>query len=80
MKQTISGLKHFYNETGVQPYLYLTDTINGSHFPTEQDLEAFATDLYDELFLMKHILLIVFLNMKVSTKAGTSSEHRQKVY
>ena len=56
----ISGLKHFYEKTGVQPYLYLTDTINGSHFPTEQDLEAFATDLYDELFTDEAHLLIVF--------------------
>ena len=57
----LSGLKYFYKETGVQPYLYLTDTINGSHFPTDNDLESFAADLYDELFTDEaHLLLVIF--------------------
>jgi hypothetical protein len=56
----ISGLKHFYKETGVQPYLYLTDTINGSHSPTESELESFANSLYDELFTDEAHLLLVF--------------------
>lgn len=56
----INGLKHFYKETGVQPYLYLTDTINGSHFPTDLELESFAANLYDELFTDEAHLLLVF--------------------
>lgn len=56
----VSGLKHFYKETGVQPYLYLTDTINGSHSPTESELESFANSLYDELFTDEAHLLLVF--------------------
>ena len=56
----LSGLKHFYKETGVQPYLYLTDTINGSHSPTESELESFADGLYDELFTDEAHLLVVF--------------------
>ena len=57
----IKGLKYFYKETGVQPYLYLTDTINGSHFPTDAELEAFAGSLYDELFTDEAHLLLVLL-------------------
>lgn len=56
----ISGLRHFYKETGVQPYLYLTDTINGSHYPTDFDLENFANEMYDELFTDEAHLLLVF--------------------
>ena len=56
----ISGFKHFYKETGVQPYLYLTDTVNGSHFPTESELESYANSLYDELFTDEAHLLLVF--------------------
>lgn len=54
------GLKHFYNETGVQPYLYLTETVYGSHSPTEFDLESYANELYDELFTDEAHLLVVF--------------------
>ena len=28
------GMKDFYQETGVQPYLYITDTVNGTTSPT----------------------------------------------
>lgn len=56
----INGLKHFYKETGVQPFLYLTDTVDGSHFPTEFELESFANNLYDELFTDEAHLLLVF--------------------
>lgn len=56
----ISGLRYFYKETGVQPYLYLTDTVNGSHFPTDYELETFANNLYDQLFTDEAHLLLVF--------------------
>lgn len=56
-----AGMKNFYQETGVQPYLYLTDTIDGSHSPTDAQVEAFANKLYDELFTDEaHLLLIFF--------------------
>ena len=56
----VDGLKHFYKETGVQPYLYLTDNINGSYYPTQNDIESFASSLYDELFTDEAHLLLVF--------------------
>lgn len=55
-----SGLKHFYNKTGVQPYLYLTDNINGSRNPSQSEMDSFANDLYDELFTDEAHLLLVF--------------------
>jgi len=55
-----SGMKHFYDKTGVQPYLYLTDTVNGSHSPTQDELAAYANSLYDKLFTDEAHILVVF--------------------
>lgn len=55
------GLRHFYNETGVQPYVYITDNIDGSTNPTNDEIIAYADDLYDELFTDEaHALLLFF--------------------
>ncbi len=54
------GMKHFFSETGVQPYLYLTDSVNGSARPTDAEMESFAGALYDELFEDEGHLLVVF--------------------
>lgn len=57
----LAGMKNFYQKTGVQPYLYLTDTINGSHQPTNAMVEEFAYAVYDGLFTDEaHFLLIFF--------------------
>ena len=56
----VRGLKYFYEETGVQPYLYITDTVNGSHYPSESELDTYARDLYDQLFTDEAHLLLVF--------------------
>lgn len=54
------GLRHFYNETGVQPHVYITDNINGSTSPTSEELAEFSNNLYDELFTDEAHLLLVF--------------------
>jgi len=59
--QLLPGLKHFYQETGVQPYLFITGTINGSHSPTANELDEAARALYDKLFTDEaHLLLLFF--------------------
>lgn len=72
------GMKNFYKETGVQPYLYITDTIAGSHSPTEDQVQDFAFALYDQLFEDEaHFLLIFFEHAgKYSTwyVAGTQAK------
>lgn len=56
-----TGLKEFFNKTGVQPYLYLTDTVNGTTAPTEKDMDSYANQLYDRLFDDEgHILLLFY--------------------
>ena len=57
------GLKHFYNETNIQPFVYITDNIDGEANPTPDGIDAFANDLYDELFTDEaHLLLVHFEN------------------
>lgn len=55
-----NGMESFYRETGVQPYLYITDTVNGTRSPGEADFEAFASELYDELFTDEAHILVIF--------------------
>lgn len=55
-----AGLKQFYKRTGVSPYLYLTDTVDGSTNPTESQMEDFAGNLYDTLFQDEVHFLVVF--------------------
>jgi len=58
--QLTAGMKNFYQKTGVQPYLYITDNINGSHSPSDADAEAFCESLYHELFKDEAHVLVVF--------------------
>lgn len=58
--QMVDGLRYFYNETGVQPHVYITDNIDGEQNPSMDQLEAYANNLYDELFTDEAHLLLVF--------------------
>lgn len=55
-----SGMKHFFDETGIQPYLYITDTIYGTQNPTESAMEEFTNEQYDKLFTDEQHVLLVF--------------------
>jgi hypothetical protein len=59
-----AGMKNFFNRTGVQPYLYITDSIDGSLSPTEDQVEAFASKMYDDLFSDEAHLLMVFFDYR----------------
>ncbi len=56
------GMKYFYTETGVQPFLYITDDVVGKGvLPTIEELRQFANETYDKLFTDEaHLLLIFF--------------------
>lgn len=54
------GMKNFYAKTGVQPYLYITDNIDGNYAPTDADAEVFANQLYDQLFKDEAHFLLIF--------------------
>jgi hypothetical protein len=52
-----SGMRSFYNQTGVQPYLYILP--NGQSTSTSE-LSALAEELYDQLFTDEGHFLLVF--------------------
>ena len=56
----LNGMKDYYKQTGVQPYLYITDQVDGSRDPSSAQMEQFANELYDELFADEAHLLLVF--------------------
>lgn len=58
-----SGLKSFYQQTGVQPYVYITDNIDGDYAPSEDDLDTFAENLYETLFTDEGHLLFVYVDL-----------------
>lgn len=55
-----SGLKDFYNETGVQPYLVITDVINGDTTPTGDEVWEYADSIYDQMFDDEGHMVFVF--------------------
>lgn len=56
----LSGMKEFYTKTGVKPFLYIIEEVNGSKKPTYEALERFSLNLYDELFTDENYFLLVF--------------------
>ena len=58
----LEGMKYFYQETGVQAYLYLTGPSGGfDSRPSMEELDDLANGLYDELFTDEaHLLLIYY--------------------
>ncbi len=58
-----NGLSHFYEKTNIQPFVYITDNIEGDTNPAPEAIDAFANNLYDELFTDEaHLLLVHFEN------------------
>lgn len=58
--ELLKGMKNFYRATGVQPYLYITDHVNGAQISDVSELEAYARELYPQLFADEAHLLLVF--------------------
>lgn len=54
------GLKDFYNETGVQPYLVITDQVDGNYNPTGDDVWNYANQVYDQMFTDEGHMVFVF--------------------
>lgn len=55
-----SGLKDFYNETGVQPYLVIVSDIDGNTDPTGQEVWDYADRIYSEKFDDEGHMVFVF--------------------
>ncbi len=55
-----SGMKKFYKETGVQPYLFLTDTVNGTTRPSDQQMKEYCETIYTDLFSDDGHMVLLF--------------------
>ena len=56
-----NSLKDFYLKTGVQPYLYIADDLDGNANPNVNDVEKFLLAKYGELFTDEgHFLVLYF--------------------
>lgn len=61
--QLEEGLKYFYDKTNIQPFIYITDNINGDQNPSPDAIDNFSSELYDRLFTDEaHLLLLHFEN------------------
>lgn len=60
------GLRYFYEQTNIQPFVYITDNIDGDPNPSPDEIDAFANNLYDEFFTDEaHLLLVHFENWDI---------------
>lgn len=57
-----SGMKYFYDTTGVQPYLWITDNINGDRWPDDSVIDAELKAMYEEIFTDGQHFLLMYLD------------------
>jgi hypothetical protein len=55
-----SSLRYFYKKTGVQPYLWITQSINGSKDASLDDMSAALEELYNDTFTDEGHLVVLF--------------------
>lgn len=65
-KTLLKGLKTFYDKTGVQPYLWITDNINGKAKPNTSDFETALKSKYSELFKDEGHVIVCFMESSPS--------------
>lgn len=58
--QMTDGLSYFYQETGIQPHVYITDSVPDAVNVTMQEIEEYANQLYEDLFTDEAHLLLLF--------------------
>ena len=68
-KTLLKGLKTFYDKTGVQPYLWITDNINGKAKPNTSDFETALKSKYSELFKDEGHAIVCFMESSPSVYA-----------
>lgn len=68
-KTLLKGLKTFYDKTGVQPYLWITDNINGKAKPNTSDFETALKSKYSELFKDEGHIIVCFMESSPSVYA-----------
>ena len=64
--ELLTGLRHFYDETGIQPYLLICDSLDGYGYGPSQSDEAYIEALYDSLFEDEGHMIFVFMEFAAS--------------
>ena len=60
--EMIRGLRKFYEDTGVQPYVIITDQVNGKGADlTDGEAESYLQETYDSLFQDEGHLIFLFM-------------------
>jgi hypothetical protein len=59
-KITRDGMRYFYQKTGVQPYLWIAESLNGSRDASWDEIEAAMDELYQDKFADEGHLIILF--------------------
>ncbi len=54
------GMEQFYKATGVQPALVIAEDVNGDKDPSSSEVEAWATEKYDQLIGHERGVLLLF--------------------
>jgi hypothetical protein len=55
-----NSLRYFYKKTGVQPYLWITENINGSKDTSPEEMDEAMEKLYDDTFTDEGHLIVLF--------------------
>ncbi len=57
-----NAMDSFYKETGVQPYLIITDNVDGKGEDlTDDEIESYLTDVYDSLYNDEGHMILLFV-------------------
>lgn len=57
-----AGMKKFFEETGVQPYLYVVESLNGNRDPSDAEVDKEMNRIYDETFQDEAHILIYYMH------------------
>ncbi len=76
--ELIQGMTDFYQQTGIKPYLYITDRL--SYPQSETDMTVY-TELYDSLFAdQEHMLVVYFCSAEPAILCVVGTEAREAVF
>lgn len=56
------GMKYFYQTTGVFPYLWITDNIDGDSWPSDEKIDNKLEEMYSSLFEDEGHAIVMYLD------------------
>lgn len=56
------AMEYFFDKTGVQPYLLITDNILGDTWPENEDIDEYLNSVYDIKFTDEQHMILLYLD------------------